>query len=162
MDNQDSSPQLVFPSVPDDFCPSGNWTEILQAFIDEVLSNGTINVPGLGDVTPTQIQTINNELASLKNQVNAITNPTIYRGIATGFTSNADSTVAVTFPSALPNTNYTISLTPIIPATGIATAAPIIGILAASKAVGGFTISLQNNGTTPNFIDSVEWGIVHS
>ena len=119
-------------------------------------------MPGLGDVNPQKIEEIETEIADLQNQVDAITNPTIYSGTATGFTSAADSTVAVTFPSALPNTNYTISLTPIIPAAGIATAAPIIGILASSKAVGGFTISLQNNGTTPNFIDSVEWGVVHS
>jgi hypothetical protein len=162
MDNQDTAPQLIFPNVPDDFCPTGNWTEILQTFIDEVLSNGTINVPGLGDVTPQQIQTINDELNSLQNQVDAIVNPIIYNGTATGFTSAGDSTVAVTFPSALPSTSYTISLTPIIPAGGLATAAPIIGILAASKAVGGFTISLQNNGTTPNFISDVEWGVIHS
>lgn len=161
MDNQTSSPQLVFPSVPDDFCPAGNWTDVLQQFIDEVLSNGTINVPGLGDVTPTEIATINAQLVSLQNQIDAIPDAIYYRGTATGFTSAADSTVAVTFTSALPSTNYFISLTPIIPAVGIGAAAPIIGILAASKAVGGFTISLQNNGTTPNFISDVEWGVVH-
>jgi len=161
MDNQSSSPQLVFPSVPDDFCPSGNWTEVLQAFIDEVLENGTINVPGLGDVTPQQIQSINEELVSLQNQVDAITDPIIFTGTAIGFTSNADSNIAVSFPGATPSTNYVISLTPRIPAAGIGAAAPIIGILAGSKSVGGFTISLQNNGTSPNFIDEVEWGVIH-
>ena len=160
MDNQASSPQIIFPNVPDDFCPAGNWTEVLQTFIDEVLSNGTINVPGLRDVTPQEIQDINNEWTSLQNQVDAIPDLIHYLGTATGFTSNADSTVSVSFPNPLPDTNYIISLTPIIPASGIATAAPIIGILAASKAVGGFTISLQNNGTTPNFISDVEWGVV--
>jgi len=161
MDNQTSSPQLIFPSVPDDFCPSGNWTEILEAFIDDVLANGTINVPGLGDVTPQQIQTINEELSSVQNQVDAITDPTIFTGTASGFTSAADSIVAVSFPAFLPSTNYIISLTPIIPAAGIGVSAPIIGILTASKAVGGFTISLQNNGTSPNFINEVAWGVIH-
>jgi hypothetical protein len=72
MDNESSSPQIQFPNVPDDFCPTGNWQEVLQQFIDIVLSNGTINVPGLGDVTPAQIQTINAELASQQNQINAL------------------------------------------------------------------------------------------
>lgn len=161
MDNQDSSPQIIFPSVPDDFCPTGNWTDVLQQFIDEVLSNGTINVPGLGDVTPAEIQNINTELNSLQDQIDAIPDATYYAGTATGFASATSSTVAVTFPSNLPSTNYIISLTPIIPVGGTGAADPTIGILDASKAVGGFTISLRNNGTTPNFISDVEWGVVH-
>jgi hypothetical protein len=72
MDNQASSPQIIFPNVPDDFCPSGNWTQVLQAFIDEVLINGAINVPGLGNVTPAEITDINNELLSLQNQIDAL------------------------------------------------------------------------------------------
>ena len=162
MDNQDTAPQLIFPNVPDDFCPTGNWTEILQTFIDEVLSNGTINVPGLGDVTPAQIQTINDELNSLQNQVDSIADLVVLTGTATGFTSATDSTVAVTFLNPLPSINYFISLVPIIPVGGIGSAAPIIGILESTKSVGGFTISLQNNGTTPNFIDEVEWSVVHT
>ena len=163
MDNQASSPQIIFPNVPDDFCPAGNWTQVLQAFIDEVLANGTINVPGLGDVTPQEIQDINDELTALQNQIDALSaeEVTVYTGTAIGFTSAADSTVSVTFPASLTNTNYSISLTPIIPAVGIGASAPIIGILESSKAVGGFTISLQNNGTSPNFIASVDWAVVH-
>jgi hypothetical protein len=163
MDNQATSPQFIFPNVPDDFCPSGNWTEVLQLFIDEVLANGTINVPGLGDVNPQKIEEIENELTDLQNQVDAITDPLIFRGTATGFAVGAgvDSTVAVSFPAAMPTTNYIISLTPIIPGAGLGTAAPIIGILAASKAVGGFTISLQNNGALGNAVTDVEWGAIH-
>lgn len=161
MDNQSSGPQIIFPNVPDDFCPTGNWTQVFQDFIDDVLANGTINVPGLGDVTPAEIQSINNELTNIQNQISALGGITVLNGTATGFTSNADSTVAVTFVNPLPNVNYTISLTPIIPAVGIGASSPIIGILASSKSVGGFTISLQNNGTTPNFINDVDWGVVH-
>jgi hypothetical protein len=29
MDNQSTSPQLIFPNVPDDFCPTGDWSEVL-------------------------------------------------------------------------------------------------------------------------------------
>jgi len=163
MDNQSTSPQFIFPNVPDDFCPSGNWTEVLQLFIDEVLANGTINVPGLGDVNPQKIEEIETELADLQNQVDAITDPLIFSGTATGFAVGAgvDSTVVVSFPSAMPTTNYIISLTPIIPGAGLGAAAPIVGILAASKAVGGFTISLQNNGALGNAVTDVEWGAIH-
>jgi hypothetical protein len=163
MDNQDSSPQIIFPNVPDDFCPSGNWTEVFQVFIDEVLANGTINVPGLGDVTPQEIQDINDELTRLQNQVDALVNPTIFSGTASGFTvgASADSTVAVSFPASMPSTNYIISLTPIFPGAGLGTATPVVGIVATSKAVGGFTISLQNNGAAGNAITDVEWGAIH-
>jgi hypothetical protein len=161
MDNQTSSPQLVFPSVPDDFCPAGNWTDVLQQFIDEVLSNGTINVPGLGDVTPAEIQNINTELNSLQSQVDAIPEFIAYNGTSTGFTAGGDSTVSVSFPESLPSTNYIISITPIIPAGGVSTATPTIGLLASSKAVGGFDISLQNNGSGVNAITDVEWGVIH-
>jgi hypothetical protein len=61
----------------------------------------------------------------------------------------------------MPTTNYIISLTPIIPGAGLGAAAPIVGILAASKAVGGFTISLQNNGALGNAVTDVEWGAIH-
>ena len=46
MDNADSSPAITFPNVPDDFCPTGNWQNVFQVFIQHVLSNGTILVPG--------------------------------------------------------------------------------------------------------------------
>jgi hypothetical protein len=72
MDNTSTSPALIFPNVPQDFCPSGNWTEVLQAFIDEVLSNGTIDVPGLGDVSPAEIQNINDDITDLQNQIDAL------------------------------------------------------------------------------------------
>ena len=73
MDNTDSSPAITFPNVPDDFCPTGNWQNVFQEFIDSVLVNGTINVPGLGDVTPQQITQINQTLADQQNQISANT-----------------------------------------------------------------------------------------
>lgn len=170
MDNLTSSPQLVFPNVPDDFCPSGNWTEVFQAFVDEVLVNGTINVPGLGDVTPEQITSINVQLQSQQNQIdtldgrvdtleNRLDDLKFRRGQVTGVADN-DSTQSVTFSSALPSTSYSVALTPVIPGGGIGVNAPIIGILNGSKTVTGFTISIQNNGTSPN-IDIIEWVAIH-
>jgi hypothetical protein len=166
MDNESSSPQIQFPNVPDDFCPTGNWQEVLQQFIDIVLSNGTINVPGLGDVTPAQIQTINAELTSQQNQIDALDTRVdtleelkIQRGNITGVADN-DSTQAVTLSTAFPSANYNVLLTPIIPGGGIGANAPIIGIQAGTKTASGFTISIQNNGTAPN-IDVIEWMAIH-
>jgi hypothetical protein len=154
MDNQSSSPQLVFPSVPDDFCPSGNWTEVLQEFIDEVLSNGTINVPGLGDVTPSQIQTINNELISLQNQVDAINTSVVevQRGSATGL-ATGDSVVPVVFTNAFDDDQYSVVLTPLI-AANTASALPTFLLQTGSKTASGFSIVVENNIAA---ITEVEW-----
>jgi hypothetical protein len=165
MDNQSTSPQIIFPNVPDDFCPSGNWTEVFQQFIETVLANGTIDVPGLGDVTPAQIQTINGELASLQNEVDALDTRVdeleevkIQRGIVTGVGSG-DQIESVTFSTAFTNSNYSVALTPIIPSAsgGIGTNSPTIGIRQGTKSSAGFSISIQNNGSGTEQITSIEW-----
>lgn len=161
MDNQSSSPQLIFPNVPDDFCPTGNWTEIFQQFIDIVLANGTIDVPGLGNVTPGEIESINEQLDDLKNQIDALEETTLYTGTWTGIASG-DQTFAVVFSTGFSDTNYAISLTPEIPTAGISNTAPIIGILAATKSPSGFTISIQNNGAGTDTIATIHWSAIRS
>lgn len=163
MDNQTSSPQLVFPSVPDDFCPAGNWTDVLQQFIDEVLSNGTINIPGLGDVTPAQIQTINSELDSLQNQTNALdirvdaleANPKIT--VRTGIIAVAagNSTLNITF-TALPDAGYGVSIQPIGTATTVAAGKYI---LQTGQTTTGFTILVNDNPAT---VTSLRWTAIHT
>ncbi len=161
MDNQYSSPQIVFPNVPDNFCPEGNWTDVLQAFIDEVLANGTVNIANLADVTPQTIAEINARLTLVESELSQITSVIAYNGTATGFVAGTDSQVTITFTDPLPSTSYAISLTPVMPASGIGTNDPIIGILTGTKTVNGFIISLQNNGTSPNNIIDVEWGVIY-
>lgn len=128
MDNQDSSPQLIFPNVPDDFCPTGTWTDVLQSFIDQVLSNGTINVPGLGDVTPQQIQNLQAKDQGLQNQITATNTridnlPTIQK-IFRGETAvgASDATYTIALPETLASNNYSIIFTPIATEAGTATA----------------------------------------
>jgi hypothetical protein len=147
MDNLTSSPQLVFPNVPDDFCPSGNWTEVFQAFVDEVLVNGTINVPGLGDVTPAQITSINDQLQSQQNEIDALdTNA----GIPAG-----DSTEAISFSSPLPSANYGVSIQPVGTATSAAAGKYI---LATGQTTSGFTIRINDN---PSTVTSLRWMAIH-
>jgi hypothetical protein len=174
MDNQDSSPALTFPNVPIDFCPTGNWSEILQEFIDVVLVNGTINVPGLGDVTPEQIAQIQEDLADQQNQIDALeaegtaldlridaleANPVVkvrYGTISSIPTGDSIQTVSFT---GLPTATYGVSITPICNATIGASATPLFALVDASKTTTGFSIRVENNISQ---ITSVDWMAVHT
>jgi hypothetical protein len=165
MDNQSSSPALTFPNVPDDFCPTGNWQNVFQQFIDEVLSNGTILVPGLGDVTPSQISQINQTLANQQNEIDALdTRVTalepavkVRRGIVTGVPT-ADSIQTVSF-AALPDVNYAVSITPVCAGTIGVSTTPLFSLNNASKTTTGFSIRVENNISN---ITSIEWMAVHT
>ena len=165
MDNQDSSPALTFPNVPDDFCPTGNWQNVFQVFIDEVLANGTINVPGLGDVTPQQITQINADLAKQQNEINALDTRVdalepavkVRRGIVTGVPT-LDSIQTVSF-AALPDVNYAVSITPVCAGTIGTSATPLFALNDASKTTTGFSIRVENNISN---ITSIEWMAVHT
>jgi hypothetical protein len=170
MDNQDSSPALTFPNVPDDFCPAGNWQNVFQVFIDEVLSNGTINVPGLGDVTPSQIAQINEDLADQQTQITALdtrvdvlevtvaTIPTVKvrYGTQTGIAAGDTTSIGVTFSFPLPTAVYGISLTPIY-GSGTPLTTPLYTII--SQNASGFTFRVDNNIAE---ITSLNWMAVHS
>jgi hypothetical protein len=174
MDNQSSSPALIFPNVPIDFCPTGNWSEILQEFIDVVLVNGTINVPGLGDVTPEQIAQIQEDLADQQNQIDALeaqdialdlridaleANPVVKvrYGTITGVVTG-DSVRTVTF-AALPSTSYGVSITPICDATIGVSATPLFALVAAGQTTTGFSIRIENNISQ---ITSIDWMAIHT
>jgi hypothetical protein len=162
MDNSDSSPAITFPNVPDDFCPSGNWQNVFQAFIDEVLSNGTILVPGLGDVTPEEIININQDIQNLQNQVEALDTLQIRRGVFTTVGS-ADSTVPITFVTDMTTSDYTVTLTPVLPSSPITAASPNLFLLNGTKSISGFTVAIENNGVAPaTTITSFEWMAIFS
>jgi hypothetical protein len=171
MDNADSSPAITFPNVPDDFCPTGNWQNVFQVFIDEVLSNGTINVPGLGDVTPQQVAQINQTLADQQTQISA--NTTNIANLTTqvnaipvikarygniGSVPAGDSIQTVSF-AALPSATYGISITPNCNATIGTSATPLFALVDGSKTTTGFSIRVENNLSQ---ITSVDWMAVHT
>jgi hypothetical protein len=174
MDNQDSSPALIFPNVPIDFCPTGNWSEILQEFIDVVLVNGTINVPGLGDVKPEQIAQIQEDLADQQNQIDALeaqdtaldlridaleANPVVkarYGTITSVVTGDSIRTVSF---AELPSTTYGVSITPICNATIGTSATPLFALVDASKTTTGFSIRIENNISQ---ITSIDWMAIHT
>ena len=168
MDNADSSPAITFPNVPDDFCPTGNWQAVLQAFIDDVLSNGTINVPGLGDVTPAQIATLSQQVAVLTDQVVDIEtdvaalklNPVVNAryGTVTGIGAGDTLTIGIAFSSQLPSANYGVSLTPIY-SSGTPATTPLFTLVTGTKTTSGFTIRVDNNISS---ITSLDWMAVHT
>ena len=163
MDNLTSSPQLIFPNVPDDFCPSGNWTEVFQAFVDEVLVNGTINVPGLGDVTPAQIQSLNEQVASQQSEIDALdtrtdnleARPIITVRTGTSSVSAGTSSINVTF-TALPSNVYGVAITPVGTATTVASGKYI---LQAGQTTTGFTILVNDNPAT---VTQLQWTAIHT
>ena len=156
-DNQDSSPALIFPSVPDDFCPVGNWTQVFQQFSDIVLASGTVNIPGLADVTPQQIQTINAYIQNLQNQIDVLATTQVRQGVISGLVVG-DQTITITFATAMPSDNYTVCFTPQAN-TGGATQAPIFAIQTGSQTLTGFTVFIDNNVDT---VTNVEWVAIHS
>tara|TARA_R110002126_G_scaffold155425_1_gene302448 strand:- start:119 stop:622 length:504 start_codon:yes stop_codon:yes gene_type:complete len=164
MDNADSSPAITFPNVPDDFCPTGNWQNVFQVFIDEVLSNGTILVPGLGDVTPQQVAQINEDLADQQTQITALDTRVdalepavkVRYGILSPIASGDTVSTGITFSSPLPSAVYGISLIPIY-ASGTPLTTPLYTIVSQNTA--GFTIRIDNNIAE---ITSLNWLAVHS
>jgi hypothetical protein len=174
MDNQSTSPQLIFPNVPSDFCPTGDWSEVLQQFIDTTLANGTINVPGLGDVTPAEITEINNQLSSQQLQIDSLDTRVdaldtrvdalelkpvvkVRYGTIAGVPA-ADSVQTVSFAD-LPDANYGVSITPICGATIGTSATPLFSLNSGSKTQNGFSIRVENNIAQ---ITSIDWMVVHT
>lgn len=170
MDNQDSNPQIIFPNVPDDFCPSGDWRNIFQTFIDTVLANGTVNIPDLSDLSPEAIAQLTTDVANLQTEVNDIqadivtieanittllTRPIIT--VRTGLISvtAGNSTLNVTF-AALPTATYGISITPAGTATSAAAGKYI---LQTGQTTTGFTILVNDNPAT---VTQLQWTATHT
>jgi len=111
MQNQSSPAQLLFPTVPNNYCPEGKWSDIFNSFIQIYLNNGTINIPGLGLVTPQQITTINENIQTLQNQFNALALNTYSGSINVSAGSNQIFTISI--GAVMPNTDYNIIINPI-------------------------------------------------
>jgi len=136
MDNQESSPQLLIPTIPAGDCPAGNLVEVLNYIFQTYLGAATINIPGLGDVTPAEIASLQATDISLQSQIDAIRGAVRY---GTGVAAAGDSTVVVTFATVLPTAQYDIHIELVDTSTG-ATAACSWSIL--SKTQAGFSLRL--------------------
>jgi len=156
MQNQSSPAQLLFPVVPANYCPEGKWSDILNSFIQLYLNNGTVNIPGLGQVTPQQIHTINQNIQNLQNEYDALTS-NIRSGTipspATGTNVNA-----ITFSSPMPNSNYQIYIEFVSStATNTGTTPQMWAIVGGTKTATGF--SLRTDIAAGDAITSINWQV---
>lgn len=139
MNNQSSPAQLLFPNVPSNYCPEGSWSDVLNSFIQLYLNNGTINIPGLGQVTPQQIQTINQNILNLQNQYNALAGQYVIKTGSINSVAIGWQTFTITFATPFSASNYSIII------NTICSAVP-------STAVGSNSITWSfNNITTTEF-----------
>jgi hypothetical protein len=153
MNNQSSPAQLLFPTGPANYCPEGRWSDILNSFIQLYLNNGTINIPGLGLVTPDQIQTINQNIQNLQNQYDAIA-VNVRSGSITAITVGSLGTYAVSFATAMPNSNYLINIEFV--ATGTPTTTSMnYSVATGTKTNTGFTF--YSKILTTDSILSINW-----
>jgi len=185
MDNQDSTPQLIIPNVPDDFCPVGDWRSILQTYQDVVLSNGTVDIPGLSDLSPETISQLESDVNNLQSDVTAInanittinTNITNLQTslasltsrvaaleaikvvtVRTGVVSISSGTgsYAISF-AALPSTSYGVVITPRGNATTSAAGKYVLDD--SGQTTTGFTILVNDNPAT---VTSLRWTAIHT
>jgi hypothetical protein len=142
MQNQSSPAQLLFPTVPSNYCPEGTWSDILNSFIQLYLNNGTVNISGLGEVTPQQIQTINQNIQNLQNEYNALA-VNVQSGTQT-VASNSSTVYTITFPSAMPNNTYNVLIEPQTSSTSGIANNWSWAIIASSKTTTQFQIYFYN------------------
>ena len=106
MNNQSSPAQLLFPIVPANYCPEGKWSDILNSFIQLYLNNGTVNIPFLNEVTPQQITTIQQNILTITNKLDAVN---WQSGNVTVAASASAQTFTITLPTAINSASYNIS-----------------------------------------------------
>lgn len=172
MDNQSSNPQIIFPNVPDDFCPSGDWRTIFQTFIDTVLVNGTVNIPDLSDISLEAIAQLTTDVSNLQTEVADIQSDiTTIEGNITTLISrpvvtiksnqtaigSTDQQYTVVFPTAMPGANYSVSLTPVT-TTGTNPTARVY-LVNGSKTVNSFAFMVESAEVHTTF---VEWTVIHT
>lgn len=158
--------------MPDDFCPSGDWRNIFQTFIDTVLLNGTVNIPDLSEISLEAIAQLTTDVNNLQVEVTDIQADisTINGNIATLTTrpvvtvkanqtavGSADQQYTVVFSSAMPSTNYSVALTPVSATATNPTAR--IYLVNGSKTVNSFQFMVEAAETHTTF---VEWTAIHT
>jgi len=147
MQNQSSPAQLLFPIVPANYCPEGKWSDILNSFIQLYLNNGTVNIPFLNEVTPQQITTIQQNILTITNKLDAVNwqsgNITVTAATTSG--TPVTTTVEVTLPTAINSANYNISGYFNVPSTSFTdTGAATWGVVTGTQTTTKFSIWVSN------------------
>ena len=158
MQNQASPAQLLFPTVPNSYCPSGDWASIFNSFITLYLNNGTVNIPFLNEVTPQQITSLQQSLLDIQNKLNAVSwqNGQAYVTPATTTGTAVTSTVSITLATPINSGNYNISGFFSYPSGGTDTGLATWGIVSGTITTTGFTLWFSNANTA---ITSFTWQV---
>lgn len=96
-------------------------------------------------------------MLELQNQVTILQQTQVRQGTITSLAAG-DSTVTITFATAMPSDNYTVAFTPVTATVG-ATQAPIFAIQTGSQSISGFTVFIDNNVAS---ITTLDWVAIHS
>jgi hypothetical protein len=149
MDNLSSPVQILAPTIPNSWCPSGDWAAIFNSYNQLFLNNSTVNIPYLNQVTPQQIQTINQNILNLQNQISA------FAGQSGTISSPVAGLNTVTFATPMPTSTYQI-LAYFVSASGTTSAVgSTYSIIANSQTTTGFSIVLP---TVTNYT-AVNWSV---
>jgi hypothetical protein len=156
MQNQSSPVQILSPVIPKSWCPEGTWSDVFNSYNQLFLNNSTINIPFLNQVSPQQITELQQSLLTIQNTLDAVTPQT---GTITSLASAGTlGTYVVTFPTAMPDANYTINITFVATATPT-TADMSWSLLSGSKTTTGFTFySLR--ASTDN-VSQIIWSVAN-
>jgi len=152
MQNQSSPVQILSPVIPSSWCPSGSFADIFNSYNQLYLNNSTVNIPGLNQVTPQQIQTINQNIQNLQNTISAFAGKSGSQAI--GHVSTAQ-TFPITFSSPMPSSSYQISIN-FVSTSGTFNAAASWAVLSGSQTTSGFTAIVYSNNTD---IVSFNWSV---
>jgi hypothetical protein len=139
MDNIQASPSIEVPNVPEGFCPKGNWRQVFQEFINVVLKNATLNVPGLGEVTPQEIDELKAKDVSLQNQIDANKFNFLQGEVATAAGTLDEYIVAFPSTTLMPTSDYFIGLTMVGPASALPAPEPTVFVKSGTQTASGFT-----------------------
>ena len=107
MTNTSTSPQLNIPTIPATDCPKGNVAEVFNYFFQQYLGQATINIPGLGEVTPSEILSLQEKDIDLQNQIDALQ---INVRSGSGVLTTGDQNITINFSTPMPNNSYSINI----------------------------------------------------
>jgi len=147
MDNQSSPVQILSPTIPNSWCPSGDWADIFNSYNQLYLNNSTVNIPYLNEVTPQQIQTIQQNILTIQNQLDSVNSQkgTVTLTAATTSGTPVTTNVAVTLPQAINSANYNISGYFVVPSSSFTdTATATWGVITGTITTTGFSLWFSN------------------
>jgi hypothetical protein len=156
MQNQSSPAQLLFPTVPANYCPEGKWSDILNSFIQLYLNNGTVNIPFLNQVTPQQITSLQQSILTIQNQLNAVNYQVGTQAIAA---SASAQTFTITLPTAMANASYQITGY-FTPTAGTSTTTSSWGVINGTANTNSFRIWVFNPAANTD-ITTFTWQVAN-